>query len=382
MTRARVLTPTGRGAIAVVEVVGPGACVAIDRWFAAANGKGLAEQSLDAIRFGQWHRREGDAPVLDAPGEELVVVRTAGDRVEIHCHGGAAAPAAVAAALAVEGVEIESPSTVSLNDQARRVLSLAPTERVAGVLLDQVNGALGSAYRSILTDLESGDRSAADSKLNELLRHERLGRHLTTPWRVVLAGPPNVGKSSLINALLGYDRAIVYDQPGTTRDVVTASTALGGWPATLADTAGIRATDDPLEAAGVELARQTLATADVLLFVQDAVTIESDESKQARTQLLAATRDGITVIEVANKVDLLPPGAALPDEALPTAAPSGVGIAELLVAIERAFAIDPPGIGEPVPFEPWHFETLRAAATADAVEARRLLLSLLAGQKG
>ena len=77
------------------------------------------------------------------------------------------------------------------------------------------------------------------------------------PWKVVLAGAPNVGKSSLINALLGYDRAIVHDTPGTTCDVVTASAAFGGWAVELADTAGLRATIDPLETHGVCLVRAT-----------------------------------------------------------------------------------------------------------------------------
>ena len=81
------------------------------------------------------------------------------------------------------------------------------------------------------------------------------GRHLLTPFDVVLAGPANVGKSSLINALVGYNRAIVYDAPGTTRDVITAETAIDGWPVTLSDTAGLRDSDDPLEMAGVQTAQ-------------------------------------------------------------------------------------------------------------------------------
>ena len=87
---------------------------------------------------------------------------------------------------------------------------------------------------------------------------------------MVIAGPPNVGKSSLINALLGFQRAIVFDLPGTTRDVVTAVTALDGWPVELSDTAGLRSSDDPLELAGIEQAHRQAAAADCLLLVFDA----------------------------------------------------------------------------------------------------------------
>ncbi len=89
--------------------------------------------------------------------------------------------------------------------------------------------------------------------LDAVLRWTDLGTHLATPWRVVLAGAPNVGKSSLINALLGYGRAIVFDQPGTTRDVVTADAAIEGWPITLADTAGLHDASDATESAGIAL---------------------------------------------------------------------------------------------------------------------------------
>ena len=96
-----------------------------------------------------------------------------------------------------------------------------------------------------------------------------VGLRLIAGWRVVLAGRPNVGKSRLLNALTGYDRAIVDATPGTTRDVVTARTALDGWPVELADTAGLRPSDDPIEASGVALARARQGEADLVLVVLD-----------------------------------------------------------------------------------------------------------------
>jgi tRNA modification GTPase len=103
------------------------------------------------------------------------------------------------------------------------------------------------------------------AQLDALLRWSEFGRHLTQPWQVVLTGVPNVGKSSLINRLLGYSRSIVYAEPGTTRDVVTAATAFDGWPVELSDTAGLRDAAGEIEAAGVERARRHLATADLAI---------------------------------------------------------------------------------------------------------------------
>ena len=108
-------------------------------------------------------------------------------------------------------------------------------------------------------------------------------------WRVVIAGPPNVGKSSLINAMAGYERAIVSPLPGTTRDVVTLTTAIDGWPVQLADTAGLRASDDELESAGVKLAGAALAAADLVILVCDA-TGDLNAASEIASQISAATR--------------------------------------------------------------------------------------------
>jgi small GTP-binding protein len=106
-------------------------------------------------------------------------------------------------------------------------------------------------------------------KIAALLDTARWAKHLVSPWHIVLAGLPNAGKSSLLNALVGYERAIVFAQPGTTRDVVTAAAAYDGWRWELRDTAGLRATDDPLEAAGIERTDAMLAASDVTVLVID-----------------------------------------------------------------------------------------------------------------
>src|SRR5690606_27241148 len=104
----------------------------------------------------------------------------------------------------------------------------------------------------------------ASAEIADLLQTGQTARHLLTPWQVVLCGRPNVGKSSLINALVGYERTVVFDQPGTTRDVVSVETAIHGWPVIFSDTAGLRETESELEAAGIARARARLKQADLI----------------------------------------------------------------------------------------------------------------------
>ena len=143
------------------------------------------------------------------------------------------------------------------------------------------------------------DLSAAAAQIRDWLTWAEFGLHLTQPWRVVLAGRPNVGKSSLINAILGYTRSVVFDQPGTTRDVVSAPTAIDGWPIELSDTAGLRESADPIESAGVERARATLGAADLAIVLVD---ISQPASQSDRAIIAEHPR----ALVVAHKCDLAP----------------------------------------------------------------------------
>ncbi len=204
-----------------------------------------------------------------------------------------------------------------------------------------------------------------------------MGAHLTAPWRVVLAGRPNVGKSSLTNALVGYQRAIVHELPGTTRDAVTASTAVEGWPIELVDTAGLRPAGDPLEAAGMELARRQVQSADLVLAVFD----RSGAWSAADTALLDEWPDALAVF---NKSDLSA-GPQQPDHpGMLVSAQSGEGLDSLITAIAARLVPASPPPGQAVPFLPWHVATLaevRAAlASGDGTRAGELVARFAPGR--
>lgn len=354
-----VLTPPGRAAIAVTHVCGPTAVDAVGRYFHSPRGS-LAEQPLNRILFGRW---EGDT------GEEVVVCRCAEQEVEVHSHGGRAAVERIVGDLCRAGCHTapwtEWPARSEGDPfaaEARLALAKATTLRTAGILLDQCRGALRQAVVRLLQQMQrpSDAHDASDrvgEQLATLLRRGELGRHLTRPWRVVLAGRPNVGKSSLINALIGYRRAIVSDQPGTTRDVLVAQAAVEGWPIELADTAGLRETEDVLEAAGVQRTRSTAQEAELLLLVFDAAQPFTAQDEK----LLADWPDAVLVHSKcdlgAARLDDRPPGCA-------TSAATGEGIARLVQTIARRLVPSPPPPGSAVPFTPRHCTALQDASTA------------------
>src|SRR5262249_53711011 len=156
---------------------------------------------------------------------------------------------------------------------ALSALASAQTARTASILLDQYRGAFDRALAAILDCFDQDRHQQAGDLLRNLAANVDLGRHLTHPWRVVIAGAPNVGKSSLVNALTGYARCIVAPTPGTPRDLVTTVVAVHGWPIELADTAGLRGEATDLEAQGMELARTAIASADLCLWMLDASTV-------------------------------------------------------------------------------------------------------------
>lgn len=225
--------------------------------------------------------------------------------------------------------------------RARIALTRAPTLRTASILLDQYHGAFDRAVAAILADLDAGRPSP---HLAELARFTPVGRHLVEPWKVVIAGPPNVGKSSLVNALAGYQRSVVSEVAGTTRDVVTVPVAFDGWPVLLADTAGLRSAAG-LEAAGIERAERFIRDADLAVWVLDATAddLEYPEDDTAPGRLMF----------VLNKVDVGSTGRAdlIPD-VLPVSAATGEGVPGLAAVIARRLVPDAPGPGAAVPYTP------------------------------
>jgi tRNA modification GTPase len=342
--------------VASLLVAGEGAASIVGKLFYPARRRPLDELSTGQIVLGRWQSSES--------GEEVVVCRRAADRVEIHCHGGPAAAGAIIAALVERGCRhvawqewIRQSTADPIAADARIALASAPTQRTAMILLDQHEGALGRAVEEIAALVAAGNAALAIERIDGILSWSALGQHLVEPWTVVLAGRPNVGKSSLINALVGYQRAIVHAAPGTTRDVVTATAAVDGWPIELADTAGLRDGGEPLEAAGMKLARHQLRAADLVVLV-------FDTSQKPTSDDETLLGDWPEALRVFNKCDLPAPKVPADRPGLCTSALRGDGIDELVSAIGTRLVSHAPAAGQAVPFMPRHVETLSAARAA------------------
>ncbi|WP_158633339.1 GTPase [Tautonia sociabilis] len=219
-------------------------------------------------------------------------------------------------------------------------------------MLDQAAGALDEELGDLARRCESDPEGAVEG-LGTLLRRSGIGVRLLGGWRVALAGRPNVGKSRLLNAMAGFGRAIVSPMPGTTRDVVTVRTAVDGWPIELSDTAGLRETDDPIEAGGVSMARTKQDGADLVVLVLD----RSEPLTVADRALIA---DSPGALIACNKADLF--ATWEPEEAWGTvaivSAERGDGLGDLLRRIAERIVPAPPDRGMAVPFRPAHVRLL------------------------
>jgi tRNA modification GTPase len=209
--------------------------------------------------------------------------------------------------------------------------------------LDQYQGAFVQALDALSAAYRQGEAAEAGRLLDGLHKQVNLGRHLTTPWRVVVAGAPNVGKSSLVNALSGFQRCVVAPTPGTTRDVVTTIIAVDGWPIELTDTAGLRAEAESLEEQGIDRARAAAAEADLCLWVLDASEPPAWPEKSAD--------DSPLLHLILNKVDL-PPAWNLKQarNALQVSARTGAGLEELCAKLADWLVPVAPPAGTAVPF--------------------------------
>jgi tRNA modification GTPase len=272
--------------------------------------------------------------------------------LELHCHGG---PEVIRflqelfverGAQLVSGPEFEREHDAAWRVAAQEILAHAPTVRTAAVALDQLHGAFQRTIGECRAHWIRGEREAARKRLRRLIDLVDVGRHLVQPWRVVLAGAPNVGKSSLGNALAGFARSIVSPTPGTTRDALTTMIALDGWPIELTDTAGLRASNDELEQAGIARARAAVASADRCVWLVDG----------AATPALPESPNDHMVI-VINKIDLPP---AWDWNTLPHArrvsSKTSAGVAELADVIVKSLvpALPEPGEAAPHTEEQWN----------------------------
>lgn len=299
--RVRLLTPSGLGGIAVIELTGPGAAGILQGCFRAAT----ADVTFETGRICYGHVVRG-AETLDEVIVARVPTKTGQPVFEINCHGGTAPARRIMGYLGEQGAQ-EGSGPQALPGRTLRKLERdlleqlidARTQRAADVLLVQLSGTL----RAELERIASGPVCRKDgSSVERLLGTYVYGRRLTRPATVVVTGAPNVGKSTLANALVGRERSIVHHLPGTTRDAVTSVASLEGLPVIVVDTAGLRQATDEIEHIGVRRALERAGACDLIVWVFDHSRGMSDEEagylKVLRMQ---------TLVPVINKIDLAGP---------------------------------------------------------------------------
>ena len=358
------LTASGRGAVAVLGVHGSDSealCATLTAHFKSVNGQLPHQMANGRIVYGKWATPDGLS-------EDVVIVRCGDVDWEICCHGGSAA---------VERIVRCFPNCTDPIDNEKssldRLLLNCRTLRTAEYILAQRNCVL----KDFLERLGNESEAACREMVANCLELKTFARHLTSPWSVAIAGCPNAGKSSLLNQLIGYDRSIVFEAPGTTRDRIDASTVIDGWPFEFADTAGIRsATDDQIEEAGIGIAESTFRAADVgLLVVDSRYGLRSvDES------LLANNPCERPVAIVWNKIDLQgrqePPLCETP--VFRVSALNCEGLSSLLNWLVAVTVSAPPALKTPLPLLS-HWLELMQAFDEEKLSHSDFLAAMLSG---
>ncbi len=337
-TIAAIATPPGSGGVGIIRISGPRAVETARTLFLP----GFASFNDFTPRYLHLGHLIDPARPDDILDEAMVVLMpgphsfTGEDVVEFHCHGGATVLRAILQAVLRQDVRLAEPGEFSkrafLNGridltQAEAIAETIAAPSLAALRLAQtrLQGELGRMIESIRTQLETLRRELcvaidfpedeveclAPEALAAQVRETRTaiqkllaGYERTRPWRegilMVLAGRVNAGKSSLMNALLGWDRAIVTDIPGTTRDYLEEELLLDGLPVRITDTAGLRETGDIVEQEGVQRSRDLASNADIVLLVLDATAEPGPHERE-----LGANVPPERLICVRNKCDLL-----------------------------------------------------------------------------
>ena len=375
-TIAAIATIQAPSAIGIVRLTGPDTRRILDGVFAPANGRPMSAQTPRKLVFGRALDRSGgvidEALAVLFPGPNSY---TGEDCAEIHCHGSPVVLDEVLAAAFARGARqarggeftqraflsgrmdlIQAESVADLIDAE----SAGAARNAVGQLQGRMSRSVGEIYDALM-DVVSRfyaivdypdeeieplqqaqiEQTLAESaeRLDALLATFSRGRLLKSGVPAVILGKPNAGKSSLLNALLGYDRAIVTDIAGTTRDTVEEKVLVGNVLLRLCDTAGIRDAADTVERLGVERAQQAAQRAELALLVLDGSAPLTREDEEA----IAAARRARRMLVLVNKADLpqVLDTAALRvrfGEVIPLSARSGAGVDALCRAVEELFA--------------------------------------------
>ena len=371
-TVVAIATPPGRGGLGVVRLSGPAARQVAHAILDRVEPLAPRHATLTRLRA----RSAGEAATV---GDQIVATffpapqsYTGQDVVELSAHGSPVVLEQIVRTAQARGARLARPGEFTLRAFVGGKIDLVQAEAVGDLIaavtplqaqlaFEQLDGSLTrriAALHDALFDLiarleasldfpdegyhfvEPGEVGASVTRLvgeiDRLVGEGRRGRTIREGATVVLAGRPNVGKSRLFNALLGHERAIVTDVPGTTRDMVSERLDLEGFAVTLVDTAGFRDTDDPVEREGVMRATQSRGMADLTL-----VILDSTQPVGADDRRLLDDTGGRPRVVVANKCDLPRHEAFSWKDHEPVSALTGEGLAQLRAAIARGLGALP-----------------------------------------
>lgn len=380
-TIAAIATGTQVSAIGIIRLSGDETFRVIDRLFFPYSGKKMSESADRRLIFGELRDRGGElldvclCTISRAPHSY-----TGENTAELQCHGSPTVLRAALDELFALGARQAAPGEFTKRAFLNGRMELCAAEAVADIIdaetvecaknaAGQLSGAISrkvDGIYSALTDISShyhavldypdediedfqlesyeGSLTSALTELERLLQSHERGKLMTGGIPAAIAGRPNAGKSSLLNALLGYDRAIVTAIPGTTRDTIEEKLRIGRLTLRLIDTAGIRDTDDEVERLGVERSRAAMSKAEIVIAVVDGSGEITDEDREVIAQA-EATPKGIVVL---SKRDIAEPDAEI-TTALPVVSLSSVtgdGMDELERVIAEQFPLPEVPAGE------------------------------------